>query len=72
MSAPDATPELRSWPLEEDPRSVALRDLELGPGYVGALAATGELERVVVLDGAAELASPVLPVTARGGNDGTR
>jgi 4'-phosphopantetheinyl transferase len=58
VSAPEARPELRSWPLEEDPRSVSLRDLELGPGFVGALAVAGKLERVVV--------------TARGGIDGNR
>src|SRR5205085_7354231 len=72
VSAPEATPELRSWPLEEDPCSVSLRDLELGPDYVGALAVAGELERVDVLDGAPELASSTSQITARGGIDGIR
>jgi 4'-phosphopantetheinyl transferase len=58
VSAPEARPELRSWPLEEDPGSVSLRDLELGPDFVGALAVAGQLERVVV--------------TAQGGIDGIR
>jgi 4'-phosphopantetheinyl transferase len=55
--APDATaPRLVAWPYPQDPRSVSLRDLNAGPGYVAALAVLGRCDTVRTGDGSALLA----------------
>jgi 4'-phosphopantetheinyl transferase len=56
VAGPPGAPLLVAWPYPEDPRSVALLDLEAAPGYVAALAVLGRCDVVRARDGSALLA----------------
>ena len=64
-AVPDSAgpPRVTSWPYPQAPESVALLDLDAGPGYVAALAVLGRCEAVRSADGSALLAAQ-----ARGGD----
>jgi hypothetical protein len=47
---PSEEPELCSWSLEPEPSTIAMRDLRLGPDYVGAVAVHGALDTLSVID----------------------
>ncbi len=57
VAGPPGAPRLVAWPYPEDPRGVALLDLQAAPGYVAALAVLGRCDVVQARDGAALLAT---------------
>jgi 4'-phosphopantetheinyl transferase len=57
VAGPPGAPRLVAWPYPEDPRGVALLDLEAAPGYVAALAVLGRCDAVQARDGSALLAA---------------
>ena len=50
VTAPEARPELCSWPLDHPPESIVLRDLRLEENTIAALAIAGPLKRLTVVN----------------------
>jgi 4'-phosphopantetheinyl transferase len=55
VTAPTATPRVLAWPYPDPPGGVTLRDLDVGPAYVAALAVLGPCDEVISQDGTALL-----------------
>ncbi len=56
VAADAGPPRVVSWPYPQSPDSVSLFDLDVGPGYLGALAVIGRCATVRTRDGSALLA----------------
>ena len=57
VAAPTAPAEVLAWPYAGPPAAVVLRDLDVGPGYVAALAVLGPCDEIISQDGTALLAT---------------
>jgi 4'-phosphopantetheinyl transferase len=59
VAADAGLPRLVSWPYPRSPREVSLLDLDVGTGYVAALAVIGRCQAVRARDGSALLAGVI-------------
>jgi 4'-phosphopantetheinyl transferase len=59
VAAPTAPPRVLAWPYPDPPDRVTLRDLDVGPGYVAALAVLGRCDEIISQDGTALLAGAI-------------
>jgi 4'-phosphopantetheinyl transferase len=57
VAADNGAPRLVAWPYPQSPDDVSLHDLDVGPGYVAALAVIGRCDAVQAADGSALLAT---------------
>ena len=59
VAAPAKQPRVLAWPYPDPPDRVSMQDLDVGPGYVAALAVLGRCDEVISQDGTALLSAMI-------------